>query len=510
MVTSPLDMLNIQNISYEVGGKQILKNINQRIQEKEKIGLVGVNGAGKSTLLKLIAGVIKPDLGVIKYQGKISYLAQEIHKDISYDSNSQLTIGEYLILEKGLDIEEWEINKLLNHLNMKDKNTESLLSQLSGGQKVKVELVKILLEQPDLLVLDEPTNFLDIPSAEWLMQYLLSYPNAVLVVSHDLRLMNKGLSRIWYLNEFTMNVDNYKGNYEAFVRAKGFKEDWLKGQIKKDLKKVDQLKKTSELLAGRKSISEKQRSSKKRLAAEALKAEVKERQGHLRKSKKMRINLPELQRSSMRVLEVNNISKSYIKDQPILNNVSFEMERGEKLVVIGKNGVGKTTLLKVLAEKIEPNSGSFEWGYNTQVGYYAQEYEGLDYNMTVLENVFGMKELGWNDQEWRSFLGSFLIYGEMVYQKVGTLSGGEKTRLALAKLFAQGFNVLLLDEPTTYLDPESQKVLIKVLAHYTGTLIVVSHEPNFVKDLEFEKVLLMPEEKYGYFKEEYLDRVGIV
>jgi ATP-binding cassette subfamily F protein 3 len=484
-------MLNIQNISYEIGGKEILKNINQRINNNEKIGLVGVNGAGKSTLLKIVTGKIQPDIGNIEMKGNISYLAQEIHKEISFNTDENLTIGEYLIIEKGLDIQEWEINKLINHLNMSDKDSDSLISELSGGQKVKVEIIKILLEQPDLLVLDEPTNFLDIPSAEWLMKYLLDYPKAVLVVSHDLRLMNRGINRIWYLNNLTHQIDDYKGNYSAFLKAKGLKEDWIKKNIKKDLREADRLEASAAILAKRGTSGEKKREL-------------------LKKDKQMKMSLPEIKRSSIKVLEVNNISKEYVEDEKILKNVSFEIERGDKLVIIGKNGVGKTTLLKVLANKIPATSGTFEWGYNTEVGYYAQEYEGLDYNQTVLENVFGMEELNWSDVIWRSFLGAFLIFGDMVNQKVGTLSGGEKTRLALAKLFAKGYNVLLLDEPTTYLDPASQDILIDVLKQYKGTLIVVSHEPKFVKDLEFEKVLLMPEEKYGYFKEEYLDRVGIV
>ena len=221
----------------------------------------------------------------------------------------------------------------------------------------------------------------------------------------------------------------------------------------------------------------------------------------------MKISIPTPYHCSRNILEVENIKKEYIKGIPVLKGVSFEMERGEKISIIGKNGAGKTTLLKILAGRMKQTKGRYKWGKGVVIGYYSQEYEDLDYEKTVLENI---SRLDWGDIDRRSFLGRFLIRGDMVEQKIKTLSGGEKTRLALAKLFASRSNVLLLDEPTTYLDPDSQKILLSALKEYKGTVLIVSHQPDFVRELDMDKVLLMPEEKYAYFKEEYIERVGIL
>lgn len=503
-------MLSINNISISRGEKNILKNINLFLGLKEKVGLVGVNGAGKSTLLKIIAGIEEADLGSIVFNGNMSYLSQEIHKEIGISKITEgleLTIGEYLIVEKGIDVQEWEINKLLNNMKMEDKNTDSILNELSGGQKIKIELIRILLEKADLLILDEPTNFLDIPTAQWLMGYLSTYPNAVLVVSHDLRLMNRGISKIWYLNEREHNVEVFKGNYEKFLKLIELRDEFLVKQLKAQEKKVKRVEESAKVLAGRGSSKEKRKAAKKFELAKEEKEKAKAISEKLVKSKKIQIGIPIPPNCSRMVLSVKGITKEYVKGVPVLKDVTFDVERKEKFAIIGKNGAGKTTLLKILAGKLKQSKGEYAWGNGVSVGYYSQEYEDLDYTETVLENVYG---LDWGDMDRRSFLGRFLIVGDMVNQKIKTLSGGEKTRLALAKLFAGRHNVLLLDEPTTYLDPDSQKLLLQALKEYKGTIILVSHEPEFVKNLGIDKVLLMPEEKYSYFKVEYINLVGIV
>lgn len=507
-------MLSIDKISLSRGEKKILDEVTLFIAPREKIGLVGVNGAGKSTLLKIIANIEQPDLGKISFTGSMSYLSQEIHREIGHmherdisASDQELTVAEYLIIERDIQVDEWEINKLLNHMNMGDKDGNSVLAQLSGGQKIKVELIRILLEQSDLLILDEPTNFLDIPSVQWLMGYLIHYPKAVIVVSHDLRLMDRGIDKIWYLNERIHKVESFKGTYTKFLKLKELKDEFLFKQLKSQEKKAKRIFETAKTLSSRKSTGEKMRSARKFALAQKEKDKAIEMSKGLIQSKRMHIILPTPSPSSRHVLSMEGISKEYIKDTPVLRNVSFEVERGEKLAIIGKNGAGKTTLLKILAGKLEANSGSFQWGYNVSLGYYSQEYEELDYEKTVLENT---KDIDWGDIDRRKFLGRFLITGEMIDQKVKTLSGGEKTRLALAKLFAQNLNMLLLDEPTTYLDPKSQELLLNALKEYKGTILLVSHEPKFVRDLDIDKVFLMPEEKYSYYKEEYINRVGIV
>jgi len=500
-------MLNIEKISLNRGNKEILKDITLTIDTNEKIGLVGINGAGKSTLLKIVVGKEEPDLGTVSFKGTISYLDQETHRGLDVESYPELTIGEYLIIEKEVEAEEWKIKKLLNNLKMEDKDCDSKLGELSGGQKIKVEIIKILLEKSDLLVLDEPTNFLDIPSAEWLMRYLISYPKAVLVVSHDLRLMNKGLSKIWYLNENTHDVEVYRGNYEQFLKVKALRDEFLVKQLESEEKKAERVFELAQGLSGRKSVKEKKRAARKFEQAKALKGEVNELKSKLVKSRRMKIEIPTPSQSGVNVLEVNNISKSYIDSIMVLRDISLKVYRYDRIAIIGKNGVGKTTLLKILAGKQKATGGDFEWGYGTDFGYYSQENEDLDLSKTVWGNV---ERLDWGNIDKRKFLGSFLISGDMIDQKVSTLSGGEKTRLALAKLFAGRHNVLMLDEPTTYLDPDSQDVLLGALKEYKGTILIVSHEPMFVKELGIEKVLLMPEERFTHFRDEYLDRVGLI
>lgn len=499
-------MLNINKIFLNRGNKEILSDVTLTLGEDEKIGLVGVNGAGKSTLLKIVCGIEEPDLGNIVFKGTMSYLAQETHKNMDVNNHPDLTIGEYIIIQKNLDVQEWEIKKLLNNLKMEDKDCDSKLGELSGGQKIKVEIVKILLEKADLLILDEPTNFLDIPSAEWLMRYFITYPRAVLVVSHDLRLMNKGLSKIWFLNEKTHGVEVYRGNYEQFLKVKALRDEFLVKQLESEEKKVKKIFEIATTLSGRKSIKEKKRAAKRFEQAKELKENVKELQYKVAKGKKMNISIPVPEQSNKLVLEVENIAKSYVNNTYVLKKINLEVQRYDRIAVIGKNGAGKTTFLKILGGRLSQSSGTYKWGFNTNVGYYSQENEDLDFNKTVWENI---EKLDWGTIDKRKFIGRFLISGDMVDQKVATLSGGEKTRLALAKLFAGGYNVLLLDEPTTYLDPESQNILLYALKEYKGTIILVSHEPHFVKELGIDKVLLMPEEHSGYFKDEYIDRVGI-
>ena len=502
-------MLSINKVSISKGGNKILENVSLYLGPNEKVGVVGVNGAGKSTLLKIIAKIEEPDLGEVSLSGNFSYLSQETHKEIvnSTSSSKDITIGEYLIIERGLEIEEWEINKMLNNMNMQGKSSDSNLSELSGGQKIKVELIRVLNEKSNLLILDEPTNFLDIPSAQWLMGYLVTYPNSVIVVSHDLRLMNKGISKIWYVNDIKLGVEVYKGNYDKFLQQISLKDELLHKKLKAQERKAKRVYEYARTLSGRGQTKEKMKAAKKFEQAKKEKEKLKLLEKELQKSKKIKISIPTPPRSPRNILIAENISKEYVKGEKVLRDISFEVEKGEKVAIIGKNGVGKTTLLKILVNRLQQTGGKYTWGNGVDVGYYSQEFEGLDYNKTVLEDIYG---LNWGDIDRRSFLGRFLIIGEMINQKIKTLSGGEKTRLALAKLFANRHNVLVLDEPTTYLDFDSQNILLQALKEYKGTVILVSHQPQFVKHLGIDKVLLMPEEVFVYYKEEYIERVGII
>lgn len=508
-------MLEIKNLSLEVGHKKLFERINLSILGSDKVGIIGVNGSGKSSLLKAIVGELEPSFGDITIRGSYAYLAQETHKESGTGSSGaaknpiEMSIEEYLVLEHNLDVEAWEIQKLMNQMNMKEHTTESKLGQLSGGQKVKVDIIKLLLKQPDLLILDEPTNFLDIPTAEWLMKYLINYEKALLVVSHDLRLMNKALTRIWYLNERTHDITVYNGNYEKFMAMKSAQEEWLVKQIKLEDKKAKAMAEAAAVISARGSTKEKRKGARKRAEAEEMKQKSKEMSQSLQASKKMNLRFEVDHQPSVNVLQVNSVAKSYVF--PVLRDISFELERGEKMVILGKNGAGKTTLLKILAGVSEADHGEVKWGYNVDVGYYAQEYEGLDYHQTLLQNMMTEERVYSKGEQYaRKILGAFLFSGKNVDKQVMVLSGGEKTRLAMAKIMAYGYNTLILDEPTTYLDPQSIEILLGALESYKGTLIIVSHEPDFVAGLKPTRVLLMPEERFTHYTDEYLERVRFV
>lgn len=501
-------MLTIKNLSLQLGDKLLFNNVSLMLHRKEKVGIVGVNGSGKSSLLKTILGQIKPENGGIQMDGKIAYLSQEVHIDNAFKDNEGITIFDYISLNSDKYIEEWEVSKFINFLNLTHKTSQSIISELSGGQKVKVEIIKILLSEPDLLILDEPTNFLDIPTAEWLMGYLVKYPEAVLVISHDLRLMNRAIDKIWFLNEFTKQVEIFAGSYEEFIRKKSIQDDVLAKRLKQQDKEYVRLHKVAERkksgVGGKGAIAARIRGK-----AEDLKEQTtKEREG-LRKSMKMNLKFTIKEFPGREILRTEGISKTY-EPLKVLKSVDLEIERGDRVVIIGRNGAGKSTLLKILTGNTQADSGSFKWGLNVDVGYYAQEYEGIQYDKTVIENMREDRRLDDHSmQDLRKVLGSFMFSGEKVGQKVGSLSGGEKTRLALAKIFAGGYNTLILDEPTTYLDPMSQVVLQDALINYEGTLIIVSHVPDFVNAVNPNKVLLMPEEEFRLYDEKFLDLVGL-
>ncbi len=502
-------MVRIENIEYKIDERRIYDNVSAILNDYEKIGIVGVNGAGKSTLLKLITNKLEPERGEIHISGTYAYLEQEIASNIHTYSFPEYTIEEYVVLHKGLDMQSWEINKYMNLMNMKDKDCNDMFSSLSGGQKVKIEIICILNQEPDLLILDEPTNFLDIPTAEWLMKYISGYKKSILVISHDLRLMDRAIDKIWFINELNKKIEVFNGTYTKFLEYKEKTNQLLVKTLNEQAKKAEKMYETAKVLSSRKTSNEKKRAAKLMEKALMAKQNIKEQfKDSKKRSAKMKIQFDIRFESGKRVLNVEHIGKSYDGINNILNSVSFEVQRGERIMIIGRNGIGKSTLLKILAGKIEQSKGNYKYGTNVSIGYYAQEYDGLDYNKTVLENFLNdeiTKEFGEN--RIKRILSMFLFKQDRYDQIVNTLSGGEKTRLSLAKTLSRGDNLLLLDEPTTYLDPQSQEVLLTALKEYKGTVILVSHIPNFVEELQPDKVLLLPEEKYIHYTEDILNRV---
>lgn len=500
-------MLILENIKFEYANTPILDDVSGSIGPSQKVGLIGVNGAGKSTLLKLIIGELNPDFGVIRNTMRTGYIAQDLAKE--FESSGEQSIRGFINSSEIEPFQDFQISKLINLIGLTGKTPNSKFSTLSGGQKTKVSIIKLLLEEPELLILDEPTNFLDIKSANWLMKYLADYKGAVLVVSHDLRLMNRSINKIWFLNEFTHKIEQYKGNYTEFLAQKELEDKHTVQKIIKEQKQYEKMLKVADHLSSQGSDKSKMKAAKFREKAKELKAN---RTTRARKSKKMRLRLDVKQKPGYKVLEVKNVAKAFETDTghlQVLVDVNFELIRKQRLVIIGVNGAGKSTLLKIITGKLPPDDGpegqaEINLGHNVDIGYYAQEYEGLDPSLTPMKS-FETNDIG----KLRSFLGNFLFSGDQIDQEISTLSGGERTRLALARIFWEGHNVLLLDEPTTFLDPLSQEVLIGALESYNETIVLVSHNPDLVQRLKPTHTLLLPEERFTHYDDSLLDRVTI-
>lgn len=498
-------MFIIDKITFGYTHEKLLDNVSGSIGPGQKVGLIGVNGAGKSTLLKIIIGEVIPDSGTIKNSFTTGYISQDLTKNL--DDREITTIRDFINLERKNPHEDYKISQFLAKIGMSDKIPDSKFSELSGGQKTKMAIIKLLLNEPEMLILDEPTNFLDINAANWLMKYLGEYKGAVLVVSHDIRLMDKNIDKIWLLDEFKHKIEQYKGNYSKFLAQKELEDEQLVKRIKKEESEYKRMLKVAKNLA--QVDKYKHTAAKLRERAEKMKDSF---DHAARKSKKVRLRLDIQKDPGYKILDVKNVSKCFKTDsglKQVLYNINFSLVRRQRLVVIGVNGVGKTTLLKIVAGKLSPDDGpdgkaSIEIGHNVDIGYYAQEYENLNYSSTPLEEF----EDG-TEGRIRSFLGNYLFSKDQINQRISTLSGGERTRLALAKLFYKGHNFLLLDEPTTFLDPESQKILIETLAGYPETIVLVSHNPDLVAGIKPSHALLLPEEKFTHYEDSLLDRVTI-
>jgi ATP-binding cassette subfamily F protein 3 len=501
-------MLTIENLKYGYTTEYILNEVNATIGPGQKIGLVGVNGAGKSTLMQIIAGKLAPEFGQIHNSFTTGYIAQELNENlINIDARN---IEDFINFKQEYPFEYHQIARLLAMIGMKDKTPHSEFQILSGGQKTKVAIVKILLEEPELLLLDEPTNFLDIKASQWLMDYLNDYKGAILVISHDLELMNRGLDKIWFLNEFTHKIEKFKGNYSDFLAQKELEDELLTKKIKKQKKEYKKLLKISEHLKGLKGDKSKMAGARYREKALEMKKKIPKKR---KKSKKINIRYDINKRANYEPVKVQNVSKSFKGENglnQVLYNINFSLKRKNRMVIIGANGVGKSTLLKIIMGKMKAEDGPdgkahIEIGDNIDVGYYAQEYDNLNHSNTPLEEFPKAQQ-----QKVRGFLGSFLISGNQVFQQISSLSGGEKTRLALAKIFFEGPNLLILDEPTTFLDPASQKILKQALVNYPETIMLVSHDEDLVKAIKPTHTLLLPEEKFTSYLPEHLKRVSYV
>ena len=500
-------LAGFQNVTFEFGARAIVEEATWHIQPGERIGLIGYNGTGKSTLLKLLVGEYQPSAGSVERSRttSIGYLHQDLLSFDTNDSILQVALGAFekvLQLEKeieelGIELEKTGDEKTLHDYSDKLHELETLggysihhrteevlqglgfpnedlkrpYKEFSGGWRMRVLLAKMILQQPDLLLLDEPTNHLDLPSIEWLEKYLLHYQGSVVIVSHDKYFLNRMVTKIVEVYQQQLHI--YNGNYDYFEKEKAIR---IEMQQKAYENQQDYIRQNERLV--------------ERFRAKASKAAM--AQSIMKKLDKLeRIEDSEIERPNIRInfkvdktpgkvlVELKNVSKAF-GENVIIENSTIEIDRDDKIALIGANGKGKSTLLRILAGVENFSQGERKWGHNVEESFYAQhQLEALNVNNTILDE---MKECGsqMNDLELRGLLGCFLFSGDDADKKIKILSGGEKARVALAKVIVSKANFLMLDEPTNHLDMHSCDLLIDALSKYQGSMILVSHDRYFV------------------------------
>jgi ATP-binding cassette subfamily F protein 3 len=512
-------MLSVNNLDLRYGRKYLFKNVSVQVHSGNRIGLVGVNGAGKSTLLKLMAGVSATDDGVISRAKHFSvgYLAQEsddlvserslyeeaksafapllalqeeaaeLHEkmgEISPESEDfQVLLKRQGEIQHRLDDSDiytirGRIEKVLQGLGFSADDLEKPVAAFSGGWQMRVKLAKMLLEAPSLLLLDEPTNHLDLESLTWVEQFLRNYKGAMVIISHDRMFLDKITEYTWEISLGRLDV--YKGNYSFYVKEKAERRSITKNAYDNQQAKIRQTMRFVERFRAKSTKAKQVQSRVKQLEKmELIELESDEQQ--------IKFTFPPAPHSGRDVLAIENLGKSY-NGKTVFSGVEMLLNRGDKVAVVGVNGAGKSTFMKILAGEIRPDSGSLRLGTNVKMSYFGQhQARELSPELTVLETMtLGGEEM--TITRTRSLLGAFLFRGDDVDKKVAVLSGGEKSRLALARMIATPANCMLLDEPTNHLDMSSQEVLQEAMAQYDGTIIVVSHNRYFL-DSFVNKVL---------------------
>ena len=499
-------MLSINNLTYYIGGRPIYDNASLHIKPRDKIGLIGLNGTGKTTLLRLIDGEYQFDSGEISKSNDctIGFLNQDL---LSYQSEESIlhvamqAFEETLEVQRKIDnvLHQMEVNyedKLVNKLTqlqeqfermegytMQSKAEEILegigfstadlsrpLNEFSGGWRMRVMLAKLLLEKPSLLMLDEPTNHLDLPSIQWIEQYLKTYEGAVIIVSHDRQFLNNVVKTTVEVSNLQLNY--YPGNYSFYLKEKALRSEIQQNAFENQQQMIKQTEKFIERFRAKATKARQVQSRVKALERLDRVDEV------VDTNKQINFKFEFQQKSGRFIVNLNNISKAY-GDQEIFKNTTVAIERSDKIALIGANGRGKSTLLRIIAGS-EPITGERIEGYNVIPAFYAQhQLESLNIGNEILEEL-KQAGSGKTETELRNVLGCFLFTGEDVFKKIKVLSGGEKSRVALAKTLISEANFLLLDEPTNHLDIQSENILIQALQQYKGSFIIVSHNRHFI------------------------------
>ncbi|MBT0568059.1 ABC-F family ATP-binding cassette domain-containing protein [Williamsia sp. CHRR-6] len=518
-----------------------------RIQPGDRIGLVGRNGAGKTTTLRILAGEGEPYGGTVTHTGEIGYLPQDPREgDLSVlardrvlsargldtlmrDLEKQQAIMAEVVDETARDkavnrygqledrfsalggyVAESEAARICNSLSLPDRVLEQPLRTLSGGQRRRIELARILFAASDgsggksntTLLLDEPTNHLDADSISWLRSFLLNHDGGLVVISHDVELLADVVNRVWFLDAVRSEVDVYNMTWKKYLDARATDEQRRKRERANAEKKAGALRVQAAKMGAKATKAVAAQNMLKR--AEKMMAELDDERVADRTAK---IRFPEPAACGKTPLMATNLTKMY-GSLEIFTGVDLAIDKGSRVVILGLNGAGKTTLLRLLAGVEKPDTGTLEPGHGLKIGYFAQEHDTLDDQASVWENIrHAAPDAG--EQDLRGLLGAFMFTGPQLEQPAGTLSGGEKTRLALAGLVSSAANVLLLDEPTNNLDPISREQVLDALRTYSGAVVLVTHDPGAAAALEPERVILLPDGTEDHWSDEYQELIEL-
>lgn len=527
-----------KNMNLAFGLEEIYEDAEFQIGDLDKVGIVGVNGAGKTTLFRLLLGELELDSGSLTSgNARIGYLPQEIVLE-----DEDITVWDFLFEGRPIKKYEQELEEIYKKLETAvNAEQEALLArmgtlqerleyfdvyeaetilleladkmsidaelyhrpmrELSGGQKSKIAFARLLYSKPEILLLDEPTNHLDVSTRDFVIKYLKNYRGSVLIISHDIDFLNRIINKIMYINKATHKISVYDGDYYIY------KKKYAEEQRIREMAIVQQekeIKKLSDFVQKAKQASQTNHHLKRMGKERALRLDKKrgELQKRNRPYKRVKMDIRPKREGAQVPLEVENITFHYSGYPTLYQNLSFQINGRERFLVVGENGVGKSTLLKLMMGILSPDEGCIRFNQKTDIAYYAQELEQLDENKTVIDNV---ESEGYTPWQIRAVLSNFLFYDDDVNKKVSVLSPGEKARVALCKILLQKANLLILDEPTNHLDPETQKIIGGNFNLFEGTIIAVSHNPSFVEQIGISRMLILPSGRIEPYSRELLE-----